>query len=299
MRKRLGSITRLRTKAFNNQLESESMMIYQYKIITPEIATDILKKQSMENNRPISKGHVKKLADMMENGDWIENGDTLRFDTKGKLLDGQHRLSAVIKCGKPLAFGVVSDIPPEAFMTVDTGKKRYASDALSIHDGNITNSTTVAAIIRQLYSHQQTGNVGYSAYSPTNKHMVELYDYYNEDGLLLNAASFGQGFKIQGSSKLVKASSPASLGFCFSHFSKIDLFSAKLFFDKVKSGSGEIGKDPCRALYNRFIEESGVSEYRKDIFRNSCYIVSTWNSFRAGKDRKIFQPSKRLPVIHS
>src|ERR1044072_4271424 len=70
--------------------------------ITPLEAVYIVKSRN-PHNRPIREAHLEKLArDMRTPGAWLFNGDTLRFDRDGNLLDGQHRM---------LAMGMLGEVP--------------------------------------------------------------------------------------------------------------------------------------------------------------------------------------------
>ena len=48
-------------------------------------------------NRNISDMLVLKYAVAMLDGDWHNIGDPIRLDERGRLTDGQHRLSAVVE----------------------------------------------------------------------------------------------------------------------------------------------------------------------------------------------------------
>lgn len=54
--------------------------------ITPRIAKTMLSHNT--GNRPLRKAVVQRYATDMENGDWQDNGDPIRFDTNGRLIDG-------------------------------------------------------------------------------------------------------------------------------------------------------------------------------------------------------------------
>ena len=64
--------------------------------ITPNMATILLEKNCA--NRPISKRTVEAYARDMLNGHWKEGtGAAISVSTDGELLDGQHRLNAIIQ----------------------------------------------------------------------------------------------------------------------------------------------------------------------------------------------------------
>jgi hypothetical protein len=78
--------------------------------ITPEIAEHFL---AMNRNRRLRNDHVKKLANDMRNGYWSECIDPIYFLTDGSLVEGQHRLRAVIASGTTQRFYVAHDVTPE------------------------------------------------------------------------------------------------------------------------------------------------------------------------------------------
>lgn len=85
--------------------------------ITPRIAKTMLSHNT--GNRPLRKAVVQRYATDMENGDWQDNGDPIRFDTNGRLIDGQHRLEAVILSDTPIDAWVLRGLKPETQKTMD------------------------------------------------------------------------------------------------------------------------------------------------------------------------------------
>lgn len=96
-------------------------------IITPERAHELL--ELNHNNRNLAQRFVDRYASDMAAGLWRDVGDPLRF-SKDRLLDGQHRLHAIIKSGVTLEMWVVNDLRDEDITVLDTGKVRVLSDTL-------------------------------------------------------------------------------------------------------------------------------------------------------------------------
>jgi len=92
---------------------------------------------------------VKEYVSAMIEGEWLYNGEAIKFDRDGRLVDGQHRLEAVVKANKPIAFLVIRGLDPEVFKTIDTGKKRSAGDVLAIK--GVKNPNAVGAAMRLLH----------------------------------------------------------------------------------------------------------------------------------------------------
>lgn len=83
-------------------------------------------------NRTVRTARVREYATAMREGRWLYTADPIRFDEDGRLIDGQHRLMAVVKAGLPVEMHVVRGLAREAQDAVDTGAARTASDQLKV-----------------------------------------------------------------------------------------------------------------------------------------------------------------------
>lgn len=113
--------------------------------ITPIQAKIYLEKNF--GNRPISRPTVDLYVRQMQDGLWKLNNDAISFGTNGRLLNGQHRLTAVIESNKEQQFVVVRGLEDGAFVTMDNGKNRIASDVLASY--GVANERDVASIIKR------------------------------------------------------------------------------------------------------------------------------------------------------
>src|SRR6266568_3853923 len=110
---------------------SDKNIVAEVITIRPQDATEWLR--CNKNNRPVRKRHVEFLAAEILAGNWQVNGQAIVIADNEEVLDGQHRLFAIIEAGKPIQSLVVYGITPEAFRTIDTGAKRTGADALALH----------------------------------------------------------------------------------------------------------------------------------------------------------------------
>ena len=69
-----------------------------WELVTPEYARELLN-HNTNNYRPVNRDSVSKLARSMKDGLWQENGESVVLNEDGILVDGQHRLHAVIESG--------------------------------------------------------------------------------------------------------------------------------------------------------------------------------------------------------
>lgn len=100
------------------------------KFISPALAEALLSTNPI--NRAASYERIKFYEAEMNAGQWVLNGQGIVISLSGKLLDGQKRMHAIIRHGKPVEMLVISDVVEEAFKTLDSGQPRSTSDAMHI-----------------------------------------------------------------------------------------------------------------------------------------------------------------------
>jgi len=108
-------------------------MTHYYKInelITPALAREWLKRNHPRNRKPDPK-EVKRLA-KVPRSKWISCASTIKFDTNDMLIDGQHRLLAIIERDEALACDVLYSAPPELVFVVDVGRGRTLGQMLKL-----------------------------------------------------------------------------------------------------------------------------------------------------------------------
>lgn len=144
--------------------------------LTPSIAKGFLANNS--NNRRVRKEQVAKYANDISNGNWLLNGETIKIAENGEVLDGQHRMLAVIKAGKSIVTLLAYGLPNNVFTTIDTGKPRSSSDVFYI-DG-INNSTNVSSAVSKylglLRGARSVSSVAKSNFKISNIDILEEYN---------------------------------------------------------------------------------------------------------------------------
>jgi hypothetical protein len=101
-------------------------------LLTPEFAVQLLEHNS--SNRPVTDGHVGRIARQIIEGKWKYNGDTIKISTDQEVLDGQHRLWAIIEAQIAVETVIVYGIEREAFSTIDTVRRlRSGGDTIALN----------------------------------------------------------------------------------------------------------------------------------------------------------------------
>lgn len=120
------------------------------RLITPEIAADFLRSND-GNYRAMRNPHKRKMVADMVSGDWSFTNATIAFDVDGRLVDGQHRLGAIVESETSQWLLVVFGMPSgsQSNPAIDTGARR--SVATHLQNKGVGNSNVVAAAARLLY----------------------------------------------------------------------------------------------------------------------------------------------------
>lgn len=113
--------------------------------ITPDLAAQYLQKNII--NRQLRKMYVESLAGDMKRGDFILSHQGIAFDVNGRLIDGQHRLNAVVMSGVSVPMWVTRNVGVGAFRVMDIGAKRTIADSLRV---NKKSAEPIAYIVRIL-----------------------------------------------------------------------------------------------------------------------------------------------------
>lgn len=115
---------------------ADSMETDRYKaafvFVTPDIAARWLARN--DKNRSITPKTVDRYARDMMSGDWKFTGETFKFAADGTLLDGQHRLTAIVQSGCTVLALVVRGLDNPSQQVMDTGRRRSAADALTMRE---------------------------------------------------------------------------------------------------------------------------------------------------------------------
>lgn len=122
-------------------------------LITPERATELLKLNT--RNRRIRTKHVLNMSRQMERGEWRVTHQPIAISSDGALLDGQHRLAAVVKCGLPVKMSVAYGVSPDIFGTIDVGAIRDTRD----HFGNVPVLYGIARLARFVDPYPTPGQI--------------------------------------------------------------------------------------------------------------------------------------------
>ena len=232
------------------------------------------------NNRNLRKPVVESYARDMVSGNWMLNGETIKFDDVGRLIDGQHRLSAVVTANVSVSMAIIRGVDPTVMDTVDVGAKRTYADALKLQGED--NTTTLAAVARRAVMWQKGARTNTGAVRPTAREMNSFID---------------QNPQIRSSAELAARLSnrtllPASVvGLCHWLFSPLDPDDATWFLARTADGDGLPSNSPIAALRNRIVKMR-VGGGRVNETEALALVIYAWNAHRSGGTRTKLQMPK-------
>lgn len=114
----------------------------------PTLVTPAKARKWLDNNagnRPIVAARVARYAALMKAGKWEMNGETIILGPKEELIDGQHRLSALIEANVSVVLLVARGVPVTARPTIDIGKSRSLPHIITMMYDDETNVNNVAS----------------------------------------------------------------------------------------------------------------------------------------------------------
>jgi hypothetical protein len=231
--------------------------------ITPVWAEKML--ENNVDNRAMNRKHIEALANEMVCGRWKVNGDTICF-AGDRLIDGQHRLAAVVLSGVIIQALVVYGLPSDVFDTKDVGKRRTAGDTLEIRGEHNANRLAAALVMVDKY---MTGRADMYVHY-TNTEVEELLAKYPDVRQSLQTSVRGAGLII-----------PSVLDACHYLFSRKDAALADEFVAKVIRGTGLEEGDPFYVLRERLVNNSlAKAKLKRSYIMALC--IKAWNHARAG-----------------
>jgi hypothetical protein len=267
---------------------NKNEMIIERKLITPSLAKELL--ESNLTNRRLRREVVVVYSKDIKAGKWKQDtGELIKISKENVLLDGQHRLHAVIEANIPVFFHIARDVDDSVFDVLDTGKMRGGSDTLQVQ--GVKNYSRVSAIITG-YNALKAGHSNFklskgSYGKMTNQDILKLHnerpEFWQETAK--KSDSYYNHF-----SKIISYS---TIGSYYSFFYDLSPSNTELFFDQLCINTVFPKQSAIIALSKKLVDDRLSNKKMTQSYR-SAYIIKAWNAFRTGRDIKIlnFNPEK-------
>lgn len=252
--------------------------------VTPERASAWL--ANNHRNRNLNQKTVADLARVMTTGEWALNGEAVKISVDGQLLDGQHRLAAIIESGVSVQMLVVTDLLSWTQDTMDTGRKRTTADVFAIHGEGNTN--VLAAVTKRAWMWEQ-GNHKFANFStPSTLELIEMLERFPtlrrsaEIGVRVNQEYRAAGASVTGTAHHI--------------LHRVDESDAVEFFARLGNGAELPLDHPILTLRRRLQRDRDTG--KRHVFHATLGLyIRTWNAIREGRTlgQLIQPPEANMP----
>jgi len=263
--------------------------------ITPEWAQEILKQNV--HNRHIRIGLVDKYAHAIQANQFPLTHQGIAIGSNGVLLDGQHRLLAIIKTGIPLETLLCTNCDPATFTVLDTGSVRKSSDVLRIE--HVPNASTAAAAIRMYIMYHEAFDKIWNGRTKGPTHN-DIYNYYKSREDEINYAVQKCDTTRKSFRQLSNASAIAT--FILLAINKNQSVSdIELFTQQLALGANL--EETCPVLRFRTAVFNGVLQAGREnkAQLTLASLIKTYNLWRNKNPVRLFRPPSipPMPVIET
>jgi len=262
-------------------------MVIQIVDISPEEAARLL--EANAGNRRLDKSTVERYADAMRRGEWKLSHQGVAIDRDGNLLDGQHRLAAIVRSGVTVRMAVARQVDREAFSVLDTGKRRSAGDTLRLAGAQAPLHLAAALRYLHLYQVAPDSSWGGSQSRLTNDQILKLHDAHPRMSDCVRRA------RVVSSSTGIIASACATAIYVTGLLHPE--FDEEPWFHGITTGANlDIG-DP-RLVFRTFFANTRAAGKRQANNREHIAIyIKAWNAWVSGRKVKVlsFRKGELMP----
>lgn len=249
-----------------------------FTIVTPTMAREWL--GFNENNRNVRSLNVRMFARDISSNAWVVTGQAVQFDRDGRLIDGQHRLLAIVKADRPVMLLVVRGLDPRAQSVIDAGAKRSAGDALKF--AGVKGYVRVASLARlclvlEAGSDDPRNGAGYS-----NSDIDRYRLAHPEVEQAVHATyQLTSGIPMN----------PTNIAYCWMRLCEVDPGDCADFFEAMANYATEGRGDPRNTLLLKLrdAEAKGIRLSARDQI---SYTFRAWNYWRRGESLSVIKAVK-------
>ena len=248
---------------------------------TPTKAKALLSKGGI--NRRLNTNTVDRYAAAMADGKWSMNGETIKISRAGKLLDGQHRLHAVIESGEKVELLTVRGLLPKTQETIDDGFKRSLAHVLDIKGEKHTTTLSFTLSLIDRWDKNQLHQVrSRSGHGPRRDECVSMLKKHPQIRDYV-AHTFTHQFKTA-------LGSAGLFAFCWYVCSRNKKHKdlADMFFEQFAQGTAMGSEDPVYHLRERILRAKLTDDprFKLDTLQKLNLIAAAWNATVQGRPMK-------------
>jgi hypothetical protein len=277
------------------------------KIITPEIAREWLKRNKKNRNICITK--VKNFSKMMALNQWNESSsENIAFDTDGNLINGQHRLMAIIDSNSTLELNVCYNCRKDSILFIDQGG-RTIQNAFQIN--GVNKAGQVVAIIKGILVYKKTRKLESAFYTAKDEKgnrtknsikskefnitNIDIHNYYEDNKEFINniIENYSEVSTYKSKNK------PLTTTYCLKFaailedigVNKEDIYS---FLKKLIQE--EEGVESIKQIRHNYFSHKIDARFKLSSFTQIEYLIRAWNKFMTNDNTRI-KLQNRIPEL--
>lgn len=237
------------------------------------------------NNRKIMQGRVNKYRVVIEADKWIDTTDAVGFDTRPRMINGQHRGRASIDANKAIICDIKINMRVGSDLVLDGGLSRKNKDNLKTQLGIEKFGGLISATANWIEMYKR-GLPDHFSGTEARLDRVQIVSYVHDHPDVVEAAEMGALIGREMHGAIVKNIAAAA----YYITREIDAAQAEEFFHKLRTGAGLEDDNPILVLrrkmqrYGGRLPKTGVSG--NNMCPQLAQVIYAWNYFRAGKFHK-------------
>lgn len=241
--------------------------------VTPAMAQEWLSKQI--RNRKWRRDVVNRYKTEMLAGRWKENGQPIVFEGNNYLVDGQHRLRAIIEANIPVKLLVVYGVKTDAAMTIDTGLSRTLGDVFmmrGVRNAKLLSRTSKLLLVWETGIKELKEKRMFTK-ELMNVHPEQIYEYYVKHQLDVDRVCA----EFKNHTPLVRSIGGAVLSFVSLVLEKIDSDKSYIFMGSFVSGNIKKEWSYMAQLRDQLISRNPKSKLRVTENERISFLFGLWN----------------------
>lgn len=262
--------------------------------LTPTLAEVFLNRNIARNRPRLKRRHVENLANAMVRGEWMDNGDSIKFDSYGRMIDGQNRCAAVMAAGVDIQTTIVLGLEPRAMDTLDQNMKRSIGHTLAMHGITDANQMSRAGRICMIFAEVELSKDKTMPHSFRSREAytnTQILNFVEANPGLSEWLPFGRRMRESLQTSIGGATALAYL------FTSANPDVALPYMDSLETGANLKEDDPVLAVRRRLIS---TREHKLDMAAKSnnevALIVKGFNATVMGSSMRLLRIGREEPM---
>lgn len=246
--------------------------------MTPEMAKKYI--ATNQSNRPVSKSRVADFVKCINDDQFFLTHQGIAISSENILLDGQHRLLAIIKANKAVRVQLTTNADPNMFKYIDTGSKRTNGQMMAVlgikNYNGISAAITKYHVIRQGYK----GTDGMATVIRANEAIM----FYEQNKQLIDHF-YKFASNCYAKVRLLDKTLSVAVMMYLSIDKKHPLETIQNFFLKLFGIEEAFGDTAVKLLFQVLIKDLSANKKTTSAVK-LIYIIKAWNAYISRKDIK-------------